>query len=95
MPKKIIGTCEYDGKTFDVSAIPYGLFRKVLKEEASGDAERRADVTMEVVQECVRPSDGSDYSFDGCPWNDVVELSKLTMARAEGAGAAFTIKPAN
>lgn len=93
MPEKIIGTCEYDGKTFNVSAVPYSLFRKMLKEEASGDPGQRADVTLEVVQKCVKPADGSTYSFEDCPWNDIVELSKLTMARAEGAGAAFTIKP--
>lgn len=93
MVKSILGTCEYDGIAFDVNAVPFSLFKEMLKAEKSGDPEERADVTLKVVCECIRPSDGSSYDFGNCPWNHIVELSKLTMARAEGAGNAFTIKP--
>jgi hypothetical protein len=94
MAKLILGTCEYNGLTFTVSAIPFNLFRDMLKAEKSGDPSERAEITLKVVQQCISAGGETPYDFEACPWNEIVELSKLTMARPEGAGASFTIKPA-
>jgi hypothetical protein len=93
MPKKIIGTCEYAGRVFNVKPVTYKLFKAML--HVDKDPLASAEAAMEIVKQCIVPEDGLPFNFEECPWSDIADLSKLTMANPEGAGAAFTIKPAN